>query len=494
MERQGDEQVCPACRTTRLSRYNPNPLCGVCLANVRDGAGIVPVWLWDSGPLRQALARADMAAVLAILRAAAGMSQLEFGQLLGWSQSVVTKIERRKRDTFHDVREILRVADLLEVPRQALLPLILGRPDIELESDEDAASWGDAVQPGRELDRRQFAVMASGLALGAVLPAPKRVDRGHVRYLRACLEQLQDQDRIIGGASLRAQALRLFGRARAMLDESDYTEQVGRELLVVTADLGVVAAWLAYDSGDQATARALYGEAELMAGSAADNELLVHVYANMAQQATHLARITERRGRAREALRFADRAADAARHLPSPALHALIALRQAGAHAQLGDAVAFRASIGQARREIDRGQHETDQNWTGFVTHSEITAYEAMGAFQLGRPDTAAGLYQMVLEDCRRSPRDQVYFRARPAATLCAAGDRQGAVTEGLAVVGDLGSKLTSVRVLNELRPVRQAAGASAEEFCERFDAAVRILAPPSTGRAGHVPVGGSVT
>ncbi|MEV7908006.1 helix-turn-helix domain-containing protein [Streptomyces anulatus] len=94
--------------------------------------GVTPVWIWDSAPLRQALARADMAAVLTILRGAVGMSQMDFGELLGWSQSVVTKVERRKRDTLHDIREILRVADPLGMPRQALLPLIAGRPGAPL--------------------------------------------------------------------------------------------------------------------------------------------------------------------------------------------------------------------------------------------------------------------------------------------------------------------------------------------------------------------------
>lgn len=475
---QPDTRICPACRATRLSRYNPDPLCGACLVAARSGAGAPPGWVWDSGPLRQALARADMAAVLAILRGSAGMSQLDFGQLLGWSQSVVTKIERRKRDTFHDIREILRVTDLLGMPREALLPLILGKADARLETDEEVAFWGDAVEPGGELGRREFAVLASGLALGATLPVPERIDRGHVRYLRSCLERLRNQDRTVGGGALRMQALRLFGRARAMLDESDYTEQIGRELLVVTADLGVTAAWLAYDSDDQATARALYGEAALLADSAADNELLVHVHANMAQQAVHLARTTGRRGSAREALRFADRAADAARHLHSPALHALIALRQALAHAQLGDTVAFRAAIGRARREVDRGRHESDPSWTVFITHSEITGYEAMGTFRLGHPTRAADLYRTVLEDTHRSPRDLAYYHARLAAALYAAGDLTGAVTEGLSIVGGLGEELTSVRVLNELRPVRRHAAGSAEEFCQRFDVAARMLAP----------------
>ncbi|WP_344547208.1 helix-turn-helix transcriptional regulator [Actinomadura fulvescens] len=462
-----------------MSRYNTAPLCGACLVAVRDGGGVAPAWLWDSGPLRQALARADMAAVMAILRGAAGMSQLEFGHILGWSQSVITKIERHKRDTFHDIREIVRVADLLDMPRQALLPLITGNADSRLDADQDAAFWEDAMKPLEGMGRREFTVMVSGLALAATLP-PEHVDRGHVRYLQASLEQLRTQDAAIGGAPLRAQAMRLFARARAMLDESDYTDQVGGELLVVTADLAVVAAWLAYDSGDQPAARALYNEAALLAGSAGDGRLLVHVYANMAQQATYLARVNGRRGTAREALRFVGRAAEVARHIPSASLHALLELRQALAYAQLGDEIAFNAAIGRARQEVDRGPHDSDLSWTRFITHSEITGYEAMGAVVLHRPDAAVNLYRGVLEDCTRSTRDRAYYRARLATALCEAGDHDSAVTEGMKIVGNLGGKLASMRVLRELKPVRDSADPAdpdaAEEFRQQFDTAAHSL------------------
>ncbi|MGH8918137.1 MAG: hypothetical protein ACRD0H_07340, partial [Actinomycetes bacterium] len=53
-----------------------------------------------------------------------------------------------------------------------------------------------------------------------------------------------------------------------MLDESDYTSAIGRELLLVTADLGIYSAWFAYDANNQALARQLYGEAALLADSA----------------------------------------------------------------------------------------------------------------------------------------------------------------------------------------------------------------------------------
>src|SRR5262249_51610845 len=137
-----------------------------------------------------------------------------------------------------------------------------------------------------------------------------------------------------------------------------------------------------------------------------------------------------------------ERATDAARYEPSPALHALIALRQSLAHAQLGDNAAFRSSITTARRELDRGPHESDPAWAKFVSHSEITGYEAMARAQLGPAQHAVQLYHSVLEDTARSPRDQAYYRALLAGTLAFAGDHEQAISHAMTVLPDLGATL----------------------------------------------------
>ena len=133
-----ETQRCAACKRP-LSRYNPDPLCSSCLHAARygpdgaetpaDSTGLTPVWLWDSPPMRRALAGLDLAAMMVIFRAATGLSQLELAQLLGWSQSTVSLIEKGQRDTLFDIRELLRFARVVVMPREALLPAILGRPE-----------------------------------------------------------------------------------------------------------------------------------------------------------------------------------------------------------------------------------------------------------------------------------------------------------------------------------------------------------------------------
>jgi hypothetical protein len=58
-----------------------------------------------------------------------------------------------------------------------------------------------------------------------------------------------------------------------------------------------------------------------------------------------------------------------------------------------------------------------------------------------------------------------------------AVGDLDQAIDHGLTILPELGTTLTSSRVLQRLQPVRDAASAAAAaEFCERFDASARAL------------------
>ncbi|MGH3683666.1 MAG: hypothetical protein ACRDRE_17565 [Pseudonocardiaceae bacterium] len=115
-----------------------------------------------------------------------------------------------------------------------------------------------------------------------------------------------------------------------MLDESDYSAAIGRELLIVTADLGIESAWYTHDADQQTLARQLSGEAALLADSAGDSPQRVQLYANMAQQYSYLARHTGGRGLAQQALQFAGRAVDAcpSRALPGATRFRLAAPRR----------------------------------------------------------------------------------------------------------------------------------------------------------------------
>jgi hypothetical protein len=258
-----------------------------------------------------------------------------------------------------------------------------------------------------------------------------------------------------------------------MFDHSSYTASVGLELQALAAEFAACAGFTAFDAGVQPLARGLLSESALLAGSTGDPVLTIDAYALLALQSTSLGISSGRKGLAREALRFLGQAADAARHEPSPRLHAIICMRRATASALLEDNMEVRRSIASARRELDRGDHPADPHWVGFVTPSEITAYEAMAAFSLGQPETAARLFRDVLSDAALASRNRALYQARLAMSLHAVGDHAGAVGEGLKVLPVLEGPVRSARSLQQLRPVRQGA-APDSEFAARFDTIAR--------------------
>lgn len=184
-------------------------------------------------------------------------------------------------------------------------------------------------------------------------------------------------------------------------------------------------------------------------------------------------------GGAREAVRLSMRAAELARHDSSPQLHALLAAREAIAHAAVGDSQGFRGSISRAWREVDRGFTDDAPAWLRFVTSSEITVHEAKGHLYLGDHLSASRLYRASL-DATLGSRNCANYRAQLAAALAASGDVSGAVAEAMIVLPALGTgHIISLRTLAELEPVRRVAAQDpgGDEFCAYYDQARNLSA-----------------
>jgi hypothetical protein len=128
-------QICGSCRKTRLSGYNPGTMCSPCeralfdREHLADPGDDLATWVWDTGPMREALARLDFQAVLVIYRSAAGVTRRELGARAGLSESAIWYWEAGMRQGIYDIRQLLQLIDALKAPRLALLPVILGQPD-----------------------------------------------------------------------------------------------------------------------------------------------------------------------------------------------------------------------------------------------------------------------------------------------------------------------------------------------------------------------------
>ncbi len=339
-----------------------------------------------------------------------------------------------------------------------------------------------------DMDRRRFLRNAgTAVAAAVALPGtsyggrtiPTKIDPADIRAIRAAVDSLYLRDQAIGGATLAQAALTHYYDARRMLDEADYREDVGRELMAIAGELAVCVGWLSYDAGNQRQARDLYAEAFLLADQAGDPRLTIQAVEKMALQAVYIADRGQHRGAAREAARLSGRLTDLARFQSSPRLHALIGGRQAIAHAVTGDTQEFKAAITRSWRDIDRaGSAGEEETWLQFVTPGEITVHEAKGYRYLGQPAAAVRLYRNSLEDSDLSPRNRANYRAQLAATLATVGDERGAIEQGIEVLKAVQGTVASPRTLSEMRNLRALAESLADdEFCARYDLATTEMA-----------------
>jgi transcriptional regulator with XRE-family HTH domain len=435
-----------------------------------------PAWLFDSLLLRRALAQVNLPAVPAIVRAACGLPQRDLAAMAGWSQAALSYYERGVRDGMYDIRTALQFCDAVGVPRAALLPLILADAGAS-----PAAGTGDGA--AMEVSRRGFGGLAAAAGLSAAVPAvtaPRQVTSSHIRYWQACTDTLYARDRSVGGTVLLPLAVQQWRRARLATRDCSGGE-ADRQLLAAAGELALCTGWIALDAGQLALAGPLYEEARELAAASGDAMLGVHALTNQSMLHAELARTGPSREPARQALRLAYQAQDEGRYLPVPRLHALTALRAASAASLLSDKAAFQRGIAQARRELDRGtHHENPPEWLRFVDPTEITGVEARGWLNLGDPGRSALLYRQVLAS-GLSPRNRASYGAGLADALLKQGARQDAITAATDVLPAFEDGVTSMRCLNRLRLIRQAATGipGAEEFCARFDTIEPVLAGP---------------
>ena len=462
--------ACPACRTGLLVRRG-DPLCLTCMKASREMAPR-PVWLFDSPLLRQALAQVNLPAVPAIVRAACGLSQRDIAAMVGWSPAALSYYERGARDGMFDIRTVLQFADAAGMPRAALLPLVFADADVGPAA---------GIEDGTGMMRSQHGSggLAGAVAALPAVSAPRAVNGSHIRYWRACADVLYARDRAIGGTVLLSPALQQYQLVRLALKDGDASAPSG-QLLAVAGDLALCTGWIALDAGRLPLAQPLYEQARELAADAGDAVLAVHVLTSQSMLYAEMARTGPGQEPARQALRLAFQAQEEGRYIPMPRLHALIALRHASAASLLGDKAAFQAAITQARRELDRGPRDGDPpEWLRFVDQTEITGVEARGWLNLGDPSRSVLLYRQVLAS-PLSPRNHVSYGAGLADALLKQGARHEAVAAATDVLPALeGGAVTSMRCLNRLRIIRQAAGntAGTQEFRERFDAAEQALA-----------------
>ncbi|SCF87626.1 transcriptional regulator [Streptomyces sp. Cmuel-A718b] len=292
-------------------------------------------------------------------------------------------------------------------------------------------------------------VAAASLGLGGApasaarisLPTQRRVGEAEVLAVEKAVRDIRLLDDRHGGDGLYRRAAQPLRAAYELLDAGSAARRATSDRLHAGAgELAISVGWLAHDSGRVDDARSHYAEALATARLAGDASLEAHAFCNT----SFLARDA---GRPREAVRAAEAGQRAARTLGSPRLLALLALREAGGRAGLGDRTGCDRAIGRARAAFDRGPAGADPEWMSFFREAELELLEAQCWSALGDWSRAArhGRRAVLLQDAHFT-RNLALYRAQLTGDLARAGRADEAAATGHQVL-DLLTRVQSSRI-----------------------------------------------
>ncbi|MFJ6512144.1 tetratricopeptide repeat protein [Streptomyces sp. NPDC091406] len=282
---------------------------------------------------------------------------------------------------------------------------------------------------------------ASASAARVSLPAQRRVGEAEVAAVEKAVRDIRLLDDRHGADGLYRRAAQPLRAAYEMLDAGSTARRATSDRLHAGAgELAISVGWLAHDSGRFDDARSHYAEALATARLAGDAGLEAHAFCNT----SFLARDA---GRPREAVRAAEAGQRAARTLGSPRLLALLALREAGGRAGLGDRTGCDRAIGRARAAFERGPASGDPEWMSFFREAELELLEAQCWSALGDWSRAArhGRRAVVLQDAHFT-RNLALYRAQLTGDLARAGRADEAAATGHQVL-DLLTRVQSSRI-----------------------------------------------
>ncbi|MGQ0716151.1 MAG: hypothetical protein ACT4NP_02340 [Pseudonocardiales bacterium] len=250
-----------------------------------------------------------------------------------------------------------------------------------------------AVVDADPMERRQF-VALTGLTLTAVAhqwlfdPARvaasvlgKRVDHALVDDLERVAEARRRMDDAIGGGTLLPAVREDLRLVVAMLNNAAYTEEVGKRLHAVAAELGRLAGWLAFDSEQPALAQRYFLAAVRAGHVSGDRAIGANVLGFMSIQAA-------RSPKPADAVTLAESALKAEREL-TPAVAASLHGRLALGAAHAGDETTWRRAQDRAFDLLARSVPTEEPSWIYWFTEADANGIAGQSLLTLGHPGEA---------------------------------------------------------------------------------------------------------
>ncbi|MFD7444045.1 helix-turn-helix domain-containing protein [Streptomyces sp. NPDC059909] len=389
---------------------------------------------WQSGPLRDASRAGDFGRVIELTRQERRMTQTQLGQACGLSQSAVSRLEKRGTSTYST--DILAAAAAhLEIP-PTLVGLADGRPRVQVEDEHD-------------VNRRKFLGDAAGVVAAPVmasLPVPDDGPTGQAAALRLSTTAYR---RLDGSTPSRDLSESVHTHIRLIQTITrDAPEAERPRLAAVGSEAASLAGWLAWDMGDNGSARTWYGAA-IKAARSAGNPLLA------AYQAGSLAQFEAHAGNGVQALNLVRRARRSLGERQPVVADAWLSSVEALGHATAGDRRAADRALTASRAATEALPREEAPPWPWVFTFTEtkvVAARVACGA-RLGLPDW------VLSEDTEALATGHAKQRALLILDIAAGHLAGGRVEAAFALASralDTGLRYRSGRIVERARAVRR--------------------------------------
>ncbi|MFS8095572.1 helix-turn-helix domain-containing protein [Lentzea alba] len=405
-----------------------------------DPEALIPASLWASWEVRQAVLHSSPGSVIAIARRARGLRQDQLGDLAGFSQSAISRLESGG-NLAYDVRVLRIFQRLLSIPAH-----LLGL------TDSDAG-----MRPARPAGVTVLDGALDGHALLiACAPAAFYAGRGQHRNPidEEVIRQLLVLRRVINDADSWCASASLLPSVRQLYEFVDRLRPLARghhraQILDVAALFAEFCGWLHLQQGDLTGASWWTERAMQQALAAEDPGLVAYCYRRLSMIAEFEDDDDRVIGLARAAVREPG---------VGPQIKAMALQQQAQGHARVGDERACLNALDEAQQLVDGIQTErtTEYRLGNWFRTRHIELQRAAVCVELGRTAEAQGHYQALLSNGRPTCRWLLGMHLAKLAYAYASGGEMEqasiAGSEALALASSSGSVLIT-RELRKLRP-----------------------------------------
>jgi tetratricopeptide (TPR) repeat protein len=295
-----------------------------------------------------------------------------------------------------------------------------------------------------------------------------QVDGGFVDRIEQGVPRLRLLEAARGGQRTRRLVDAELGVVVEILSNSAYTESVGRRLYSLAAELGRMVGWASFDAGLHSSAQR-YWISALHAAHTADNRAIgSNILKSMSLQLYDFGRLTEALVLAQNARHSVGRT--------TPRTTAMLALREARAHAALRDTTRCEQLIARAEAALARASTaDDDPEWvTNYFDDAEYLGQVGTCYLDLEQADRAVTYLSKAVDQLPTSKvRDRATYLIRAAASAALLRDCERAfdlMYQAIPLIQDAPSHRNIQRILSVRSSIAvKTIGTTAEEVDEQL-------------------------